>query len=193
MTEDHELIDNTELINHVADLKFSHGANLGITARVFAGIMFPLFFYLFVASIITGVYIGTGIALLFLTPILWALTARSGVQICERTQFFKEYSTFVGFKFGKWKTSKGMPDVAILTIRKNQQISSGFGSNAMNVENVETGVYFLTPSHRKRILITICASKSAADKVTEELALSLKKTIRVFKPKISEATKNRRR
>ena len=138
MGNEQELIDNSDLINHTADYTYSQGANLGITIRVFAGIVFPFVLFFFIESIFNEAYIGTFIVFIFLIPILWALTGRSGVQICERTKFFKEYSTFVGVKYGKWKSSKGLPDIAILTIRKSQTISSGFGSNSMNIENVET-------------------------------------------------------
>lgn len=116
-----------------------------------------------------------------------------GIQLCIHSKYFREYTSYLGIKYGKWKSGRGLTDVAILTIRKNKSVSSSFGSNAIAIDSKETGIYFLIPTHRKRILVKVCKNKKEAEELAEELASNLNKKLTVFSPKISEATKARMR
>lgn len=192
MTNKVVVLDNDEHDNHTIDYTFNHGASFGAPARIAASIFGVFFSIIFFLSIINGAILGVFISLLFLIPILFVITAHTGVMLCVQSKYFKEYSTFVGVKYGKWKSSRGLTDVAILTIRKRKRVSSAFGAGAIDIENKETGIYFLIPNHRKRVLIKVCKYKNEADQSGKDLADVLGKKFTVFNPEVSEASKARR-
>jgi len=187
------LIDNSHLENHTPDLTFSHGSAFGNTARIISGITLPLFLLLFISAFTNLNIIGMLVSLFFLFVLTYIVTTHTGVQLCISTSYFKEYTSFIGIKFGKWKHGRGLTDVAILTIRKKKRVSSTFGSVAFNIDLVETGVYFLIATHRKRLLIKICKNKSDAEQSAKELAEKCGKKYAIFSPKVSESTKARMR
>jgi hypothetical protein len=192
VNSENDLIDSSEMENHKADYSFSHGPNFVITVRVILGLFSILFWFILFNAIINLAIIGIFIALLFLIPLMYVVTSHSGVLISTHSKYFKEYTTYMGVKYGKWKSSRGLTDVAILTIRKTQRIGSSFGASGIDIENIETGVYFLIPSHRKRILIGKCKNKTEADALAIELSKSLDKNLTIFNPQVSEASKARR-
>tara|TARA_B100000809_G_C14796335_1_gene408587 strand:- start:174 stop:623 length:450 start_codon:yes stop_codon:yes gene_type:complete len=147
---------------------------------------------MFCVVILNGSFVGILIVFFFLLPLLFVLTAHTGVILSTNSKYFKEYSTYLGLKFGKWKSSRGLTDVAILTIRKTKRVSSTFGGGVIDIENKETGVYFLIASHRKRVLINVCKNKTDADRSGQEIASAMGKRFTIFNPHVSEASKARR-
>ena len=192
MQNSEELIDNTELVNHTVDFSFSHGPSFGAPARIVVGMVLPIFIFGLIMSILNLAFLGIFLTLIFIIPMLFVLTSHTGVQLCKRTGFFKEYTTFVGLKMGKWKSSRGLTDVAILTIRKHKKMSGSFGGGVLDIEMAETGVYFLIPTHRKRILIKVCKNKKEADQWASQLAEEMGKKLTIFSPKLSQKTIERR-
>jgi len=188
-----DLIDNSHLENHTADLTFSQGPAFGSTGRIISGIVLPFFLFIFISSIVNLAIAGTLVSFIFIFILTYILTAHTGIELCHSTQYFKEYTSFLGLKFGKWKSGRSLTDVAILTIRKKKQVRSSFGSNSISLDMVETGVYFLIPSHRKRLLVKVCKNKSDAEKSAQELADICHKKFTIFSPKVSESTKARMR
>lgn len=192
MKDGSELIDNFEFENHQADYSFSHGYSFGAPARIASGIVSIFFSIALISAIFDLLVIGIFICLIFLIPLLFVVSSSTGTQISSHSKFYKPYTSFLGIKYGKWKSTQIYSDVAILTIRNSRYVNS-IGAGSVKIENVETGVYFLTPSHRKRILIEICETKQKADESAEKFAIEFDKNLAVFNPKISEATKARRR
>ena len=186
MANNGSVLDDASIIDHTNDYTFRHGPNFNWPGRILAG-LFSLFIFLIVPIFMSD-YISPLIGIVLLVPTLFYLTAHTGVEVCVRTKYFRAYSTYVGFKYGKWKSSRGLSDVAILTIRKKMKVKSTGGSNILGVENIETGVYFLIPSHRKRVLISICKNKREADKVGQDLADKLDKKFTTFNPEVSAAS-----
>lgn len=187
-----ELIDNIDFENHSADYSFSHGYSFGAPARIASGIVSIFFSIALVSAIINILFIGIFICLIFLIPLLFVVSSTTGAQISIHSKFYKPYTSFLGIKYGKWKSTQIYSDVAILTIRNSRYVNS-IGAGSVKIENVETGVYFLTPSHRKRILIEVCKNKTEADESAEKLALEFDKKLNTFNPKISAKTMAKRR
>lgn len=192
MTNKVDLLDNDEIDNHRIDYTFKHGPNFGAPARLAASIFAAFFWYILFIAILNGVWIGIFIALLFLIPLMFVITAHTGVVLSVHSKYFKEYSSYMGVKYGKWKTFRGLTDVAILTIRTTKRVSSTFGGGAIDIKDKQTGVYFLIPSHRKRVLINVSKTKNEAEILGRELAEKLDKTFNIFNPQVSEASKSRR-
>lgn len=189
---DEELIDNIKFENHQVDYSFSHGFNFGVPARIASGIVSIFFCIALISAVLNLFLLGIFISLIFLIPLLFVVSSSTGVQLSIHSKFYKPYSTFLGLKYGKWKSTQIYSDIAILTIRNSRYVNS-IGAGSVKIENVETGVYFLTPSHRKRILIEVCKNKTEADESAEKLAVEFDKKLNTFNPKISAKTLAKRR
>jgi len=187
-----QTIDNELIDNHNADYTFSHGANFGPPTRILVSGFILLSLNGIWGAINIEMYLGIVFLLVVIAVLLFFLTAYSGVQLCVRTKYIRMYSTYLGFKYGKWKTTRNYTDISILTIRKKVTKGTLFNSNGITVNEKDTGVYLLIPSHRKRQLIAKCKNKTEAEKLAVELSKKLDKNYVVFSPQISEATKARR-
>jgi len=192
MAVKNEILDNGIIDNHEADYTFSHGLNFGLPTRIVSwGIILVMCNSLYV-SILNFSIVGIVISIIVLSGLLYLTTSKTGVQLCVRTKYIRMYTSYLGIKYGKWKTTRNYTDISILTIRKNVSKGSAFGTNTLTVEKVDTGVYLLIPSHRKRHLLTVCNSKAEADDLVNELCDKLNKKNKIFSPQISEASKARR-
>jgi hypothetical protein len=192
MSNKGDVLDDGNMISHTNDYNLKHGPSFGVPARLAASIFTFFFLMMFCVVMVNRSLVGILIVFFFLLPLSFVLTAHTGVILSIKSKYFKEYSTYLGIKFGKWKSSKGLTDVAVLTIRKTKRVSSTFGGGVIDIENKETGVYFLIRSHRKRVLINICKSKYEADRSGQDLANVMDKTFTIFNPQVSEASKARR-
>jgi hypothetical protein len=192
MKNKNELIDNIEFENHQVDYTFSHGYSFGVPARIASGIVSLFFSITFMSALLNLFLLGVFISLIFLIPLLFVVSSTTGVQLSIHSKYYKPYTSFLGLKYGKWKSTQIYSDVAILTIRNSRYVNS-IGAGSVKIENVETGVYFLTPSHRKRILIEVCKNKTEADESAEKLAIEFDKKLNTFNPKISAKTLAKRR
>ena len=192
MQNNNELIDDYNFTNHTVDYSFSHGFNFSLTTRVISIILANFFGFLFFLSILGLVVFGIVFFLILTLVFLYLATSTTGVQLCVRTKYIKMYKSYIGIKRGKWKNTNNYTDISILTIRKNITTKPMYATSTITSQTADTGVYILIPSHRKRQLIKICKGKTEADRLANELATKLNKKIKVFNPKISEATKRKR-
>jgi hypothetical protein len=127
--------------------------------------------------LIEGKIIGILFFSLTLIPILYVLVSKNGMDLSTKENYYKEYISFLGFKTGKWKTAYGLTDVSILTVNKTHIIGN-FSTPNIKMSDAETGVYLLTPSHRKRKLVSTCKSFEKADVLAKKIAQEMKKIIK---------------
>ena len=160
-----------------------------ITFGVICGVLYN------VGGLIVGCVIG-------LIPIGLILTFKYGVEIKHDEDLFREYNSVFTYKMGKWKKLSNYTDVSVLTMNKILTQSTGMaGMTAMPIapnldvshSHKETGVYFLIPSHRRRVLLKICENKKEAHTFAEKISKEYKKELKSFNPQVSQTTKNRRR
>jgi TM2 domain-containing membrane protein YozV len=186
-----QLIDNIDLKSLKPDLSFDNGYNFPSNNRITAGIIGFFFFLGLLNMLITGRIIGILFFSLTLIPILYVLASKNGVDLSTKENYYKEFISFLGKKTGKWKTAYGLTDVSILTINKTHTIGN-FAAPNIKISDAETGVYLLTPSHRKRKLVSTCKSFEKADVLAKQIAKEMKKNYKTFNPQISQQTRNRR-
>ncbi len=198
---DQNILDEVDLKSLKPDLSFDNGFNFATHTR-FTLMTFGLFIFLgLVFSILSTNLIGIGFATVLLIPISYGAFSRGGVDLNFEHDHYREYINFLGWKSGKWKTAYGLTDVSILTMNKTARVGGMSNSGGMGVgymgpqvslQEKETAVYLLTPSHRKRRLISICKNYDLAEKRAKEIAEKMDKSFKKFNPQISEATKARR-
>ena len=119
---------------------------------------------------------------------------RSGVSINYEKKRFREFKTFLIFRFGKWREQTNYP---VTTIKRFQ----GIKSNQYVEENeafdfpqiIDYRFYLATATHRKTILLKSFESFESA----KDYALFFEKLTFIpyqrFNPKISSATRARKR
>jgi len=142
-------------------------------------------------------------AFLLLLVCVLILNYKSSVEINFETNQFRECGQLFFYKSGKWRKLASYTDVAILTTRKviknelflgvNQGSMYGASQNVIKHNEKETAVYLLTPTHRHRVLLKVCDNLKAADVFATDVAKELNKTYTIFNPKISQASKNKKR
>jgi len=107
-----------------------------------------------------------------------------GVQVEFNRNRFREYSGFLGLKWGRWMDLSHYPDVAIL--KENEGYALHSMSNRTTVHTTtQFGVYFLTSSHYKKILIQKFDSLEEAKSFTTEVAQVLGRNPSEYRPKRS--------
>ncbi|RFC55087.1 DUF308 domain-containing protein [Brumimicrobium aurantiacum] len=85
---------------------------------------------------------------------LYMLTGNSGIDIDYKQKLFKEYNQVAGIKFGEWKSLDDYPFLTVLKANKSNKASDITGLNKTISTNEHLGVYLLTNSHRKKILLS---------------------------------------
>jgi hypothetical protein len=153
-----------------AEDQFSHGFNFGIIPILFGftlmGIGIVMIFSLHVIAI------AIGIAVFFAGAML--STSKSGVEIDYTNDLYREYSTFLFFKIGKWKSMNYFPYITVLKANKANKASDITGLNRTVEVKEQLGVYFLNGTHRKKILVKRTGKDMAKSK--KEAALLAEKT-----------------
>jgi len=190
--ENEQLIDNIDLKDLKPDLSYDNGFNFPTNNRVTAGIIGIFFFLGLLTMLNEGKIVGILFFSLTLIPILYVLASKNGMYLSTKENYYKEYISFLGIKTGKWKTAYGLTDIAILTLNKTHTIGN-FAAPNIKISDAETGVYLLTPSHRKRKLVSTCKSFKEADELAKKIADKMNKNYTNFNPQISQKTKMRRR
>lgn len=190
--ENEQLIDNIDLKDLKPDLSYDNGFNFPTNNRVTAGIIGIFFFLGLLTMLNEGKIVGILFFSLTLIPILYVLASKNGMDLSTKENYYKEYISFLGIKTGKWKTAYGLTDIAILTLNKTHTIGN-FAAPNIKISDAETGVYLLTPSHRKRKLVSTCKSFKEADELAKKIADKMNKNYTNFNPQISQKTKMRRR
>ncbi len=147
--------------------------------------------FLFLSSLLVifgAPWLGIPLTLLF----LYGATGSYGMQIQADKDRFREYQSLAGIRWGKWKSLKEYPDVAILTENKGYAVYSQSNRRTADTD-LSYGVYLLTPSHRVRVEVSTFKEKQEAKKFAEELAMVLLKKYTVYNPQVSQKTRSRRR
>jgi len=81
------------------------------------------------------------------------VTGAAGIDMNYSHNIFKNYNKVLGMKFGKWKSLNPYPFITILSANKSNKASDITGLNKTVVTNEALGVYLLTNSHRKKIVL----------------------------------------
>ena len=90
----------------------------------------------------------------------------------------------MGLKYGKWLELDKFPFLTILTANKTNKSSDITGLNSVVYTKEAYGVYLLTNSHRKRVLIMRCQGGFEHAKLeAERIADIMNKEIVAFSPK----------
>jgi hypothetical protein len=184
-----EIIDNSELTEHQADVSYSHGFSFPLMPRLLA----LLFFILGSFSLISGTLIGLVVGLLLVILGGFGFSSSLGIDVCLRTNYIREYHlVYFLIKMGKWKSTASYPDICILKLGKSKTTHQSTGAFFSTMDASINEVFFMTANHRKRILIAKCASLEAAVNTAKMLEEKTGKSLKEFNPKISEQTKARR-
>ena len=127
------------------------------------------------------------------------ISYKNGVDISLSSNKIREYSSFIGLKYGNWKDYSKYTDLVILTSRLKANIATNVGgvnhlSSPLNMDlsyiNKCTNIYLMTPNHWQKILIKICKNKIEADKIIGILNSRITKNIGIFNPQLPDKTKS---
>lgn len=180
MSEDTDLIDNHKRRGN-AEITYSHGPNFGIApivlgvALMFMGIMMIL------SSMIAAMFIGVGV---FLAGSMLS-TSTSGVQVDFTNELYREYSTFLFIKMGKWKPLNYFPYVSVMKANKSNRASDITGLNRTVTTNENLGIYLLNKTHRKKLLIKrVGMDMEKAKQEAKQFAERTDKDVVRFNPKV---------
>ena len=189
--ENENTLDSINLKDLKPDLSFKNGYNFPVNNRVTAGIIGVFVLFGFITSVSNMIYAGIIFCGLLLIPLVYVLVSKNGTDLSTKENYYKEFISVLGIKSGKWKTAYGLTDVSILTVNKTHTIGN-FAAPNIRISDAETGVYLLTPSHRKRKLVCTCKSFKEADELAKKIASKMNKNYKKFNPQISEKTRNLR-
>ena len=163
-----------------AEEQFSHGFNFGVIPIIFGvalmGIGIAMIFSLHIIAIAIGIAV-------FLAGSMLS-TSKSGVEIDYTNELYREYSTFLFFKIGKWKSLNYFPYLTVLRANKANKASDVTGLNRTVEIKEQLGVYFLNGTHRKKLLIKRTGkNREVAKKEAEILVKKTGKELVKFSPK----------
>ncbi|MCB9222883.1 MAG: hypothetical protein H6582_01795 [Crocinitomicaceae bacterium] len=184
-----EIIDNSEISDHTADITYNNGFSFSFMPRILA-VIFLLMGITMLLSGGIGYYMGS--VATFVS--LFALTSTHGVDVCLSSKYVREYhKRFFFFKTGKWKSTYTYPDICVLKLGKSSTISDLTGGVTTTLDASMNEVFLMSANHRKRIFVKTCKSLKEAVEIAEFLAEKLDKKVAPFNPEISEKTKERLR
>ena len=180
------LIDSDNITKFNPDIVIKNGFSFGPVTRLVSGVLIVFG----ALAIISG---GGGY---FLGPIicLAALFASSyGAEISLSNNYIREYTSTFGFKTGKWVSTIGLPDIAVMKLGKTRGVANiRTGGTAFEVDASANEVYLLSANHRKRVLVKVCQSRSDGVEFATQLAKQMGKNFVPFNPSVSEKSKARR-
>ena len=115
--QESELIDNHEK-KAKPEVTFSHGPNFGVAPMALGVALMFMGVLMILSSMIIAIFIGIGI---FLAGSMLS-TSRSGVQLDFTNDLYREYTTFLFIKIGKWKPLNYFPYLSILKANKSNRL-----------------------------------------------------------------------
>ena len=179
MTKD-DLIDNHKRKGN-PESTYDHGFNFGIAPIILGVALMFMGTIMILYMMILTILIGLGI---FLTGAMLS-TSRSGVQVDFTNELYREYTTFLFFKMGKWKPLNYYPYVTVLKANKSNRASDITGLNRTVTTKENLGFYLLNKTHRKRVLVArVGNDMKIAKKKAQEFAERSDKELVKFNPKV---------
>lgn len=149
-------------LNFVGKIVFAAGVLL-----VFFGPLVGLF------GMVVGAYLGFSKNVVILNPV---------------EQTYRDAITIFGIKFGKAKTYKNYPFLSVLRTKVSSGVYSQTNRHAKTSTELYYDVYFLSQSHRERVLIRRFKSNFEAKESAQELGKILSKSVVMYSPKVSAAS-----
>ena len=144
-----ELIDNSQITGHQADIVIDNGYSFTSRLRIAAS-LFGILSVLMIFSGGPGIIIGP---LIFL-GCSFLLTSKHGVDISLKTGYVREFGEkFFVFKSGKWLPLAAYSDICILKLGKTRRHSDITGGVSTDIDASKNEVYLMTYDHRKRFLL----------------------------------------
>jgi hypothetical protein len=178
--ESSNLIDNHKRKGN-PEVKFSHGPNFGVAPIVLGVALMFMGLLMILSTFLVAFFIGIGV---FLAGSMLS-TSYSGVQIDYTNELYREYTTFLFMKFGKWKPLNYFPYVSVLRANKSNKASDITGLNKTVSTQENLGVYLLNKTHRKRLLVKrVGMDMSKAKLEAQSFADKIGKEVVRFNPKV---------
>ncbi|HET8885203.1 MAG TPA: hypothetical protein VFM70_02510 [Salinimicrobium sp.] len=115
-----------------------------------------------------------------------------GIQIDLENGRFKEFTGFLKFKKGKWRSNKNYPFVSLLEFNVQSVIYSLSNSKSVS-SKVVYRLYMLNSSHFEKILIKEFNVENKAKEFADQFVETTNLQLVTYSPTISTASRNRRR
>lgn len=175
-----DLIDNHKQKGN-PEATYSHGPNFGIAPIALGIVLMFIGILMILSSLIVAFFIGIGI---FLAGSMLS-TSQSGVQIDFTNELYREYTTFLFIKMGKWKPLNYFPYVSVLKANKSNRASDITGLNRTVHTKENLGIYLLNKTHRKKMLVKRVGMDMGQAKIdAEKFASNIDKEVVRFNPKV---------
>ena len=144
--QESNLIDNHKQ-KGTPEQTYSHGLNFGIAPVALGIVLMFIGIMMILSLLIFAVFIGIGV---FIAGSMLS-TSMSGVQFDFTNDLYREYTTFLFMKFGKWKPLNYYPYVSVMKANKSNGASDITGLNRTVDTKENLGVYLLNETHRKKM------------------------------------------
>jgi len=128
---------------------------------------------------------------LLITGVLFGFT-RTGIEIDISNKKHRDYTSFIGYKTGKWKSIKNYPHLAILRRRFTGRLEGRTGISMSTGTNYMYDIFLLSKNHRHRLLVQRLKDAQSASTSAKNLAQLLDVEMVTFDPEISAATRAKR-
>jgi hypothetical protein len=116
-----------------------------------------------------------------------------GTQLDPEKKLYRTYTSLLGLKTGKWSSLKSYPFIAILSGRTSETIHGGRTPASVTISEKYYDIYLLSASHRDRLLVKRFKDSEQSKKEIRTFAKQLGVEIVAFNPKVSQATRHRKR
>ncbi|MGM0477639.1 MAG: hypothetical protein ACQERC_00320 [Bacteroidota bacterium] len=180
MSEDTNLIDNQKRKGN-AEITYKHGPNFGIAPIILGVALMFMGIVMILSTMIVAMFIGVGV---FLAGSMLS-TSTSGVQVDFTNELYREYSTFLFVKMGKWKPLNYFPYISVMKANKSNRASDITGLNRTVTTKENLGIYLLNKTHRKKLLIKRTGmDMQDARQEAQQFADSTDKEVVRFNPKV---------
>jgi hypothetical protein len=145
---------------------FKHGFYFQLPGRVVGVALSVVGFFMIISFYTVPMFIGLALLLFG----LYMVTGAEGIDINYSNKVFKEYNKILGVKLGKWQSLNPYPFITVMSANKSNKASDITGLNSTVVTEKALGIYFLSNSHRKKILLkrtfpTMEKAKNEAEKI----------------------------
>ncbi len=185
-TSESELIDNN-IGKGNPEITYSHGPNFGVAPMALGVVLMFMGVLMILSSMVVAIFIGIGI---FLAGSMLS-TSRSGVQLDFSNELYREYTTFLFIKIGKWKSLNYFPYLSILKANKSNRASDITGLNRTVHTQENLGIYLLNRTHRKKMLLKRVGMDMAKAKIeANKLEEKVDKEVVRFNPKVVSRRRN---
>jgi hypothetical protein len=116
-----------------------------------------------------------------------------GIQLDDQNGTFRQFKSFLGFKYGPWQSLRDFDSIYILKRTIRSSSNAGFLVATSSTANEQFELYISDNSQLKRILIKTFKSEDGAKALAKRFEEKFKLKLTVYQPTLSQKSQLRKK